>query len=225
MPLKVSQIRAICFDVDGTLSDSDDVMVAQLAELLYPFLFMFPGQDLLRVARRIVMETQAPAFFVYGIPDLIGLDKEIFALKDWIVNLSKQETRPYQLVPGTREMLESLSQHYPLAVVSANEQHTTMAFLDQFNLTHMFKCIATGQTCQHTKPFADPIIWAAGEMGVPQQACLMVGDTSMDMRAGKAARAQTVGVLCGFGEEQELREHGADLILPITSELVQVLEK
>ena len=122
-------------------------------------------------------------------------------------------------------MLESLSQHYPLAVVSANEQHTTMAFLDQFNLTHMFKCIATGQTCQHTTPFADPIIWAAGEVGVPQQACLMVGDTSMDMRAGKAARAQTVGVLCGFGEEQELREHGADLILPITSELVQVLEK
>ena len=33
MPLHVSRVHAICFDVDGTLSDTDDVMVAQLAEL------------------------------------------------------------------------------------------------------------------------------------------------------------------------------------------------
>ena len=32
MPLQVSRIRAICFDVDGTLSDTDDVMVAQLTD-------------------------------------------------------------------------------------------------------------------------------------------------------------------------------------------------
>ena len=41
----------------------------------------------------------------------------------------------------------------------------------------------------------------------------MIGDTTVDMRAGKAAGAQTVGVLCGFGEEPELRQLGADLIL------------
>ena len=98
-----------------------------------------------------------------------------------------------------------------------------MDFLDQFNLVPYFKCIATDQTCQHTKPFPDPILWAAREMGVLPEACLMVGDTSVDIRAGKAAGAQTVGVLCGFGEEAELREHGADMIISMTAELVQVL--
>ncbi len=225
MPLQVARIRAICFDVDGTLSDSDDVMVAQLVELLKPFHFLFPGKDPVRVARGMVMEVEAPANFIYGLPDLIGLDNEIFALKDWFVRQSKREAGPFQLVPGTREMLEALGKRYPLAVVSARDTRTTMDFLDQFSLAACFKCIATDQTCEHTKPFADPILWAAREMSVPPEACLMVGDTSVDMRAGKAAGAQTAGVLCGFGEESELRRHGADLLLSMPAELVQVLEK
>jgi phosphoglycolate phosphatase-like HAD superfamily hydrolase len=223
MPLQVSRIRAICFDVDGTLSDTDDVMVAQLTELLKPFHMLFPGRELTRVARGMVMQAEAPANFIYGLPDLIGLDDEIFALRDWIVRLSKKNTKPFQLVPGTKEMLDSLVKRYPLSIVSARDTRTTMDFLNQFNLVPYFKCIATDQTCEHTKPFPDPIIWAASEMGVLPAACLMVGDTTVDIRAGKAAGAQTVGVLCGFGEECELREHNADMILSITSELVQLL--
>jgi N-acetyl-D-muramate 6-phosphate phosphatase len=223
MPLQVSRIRAICFDVDGTISDTDDVMVAQLTELLKPFHILFHGMDLTRVARSIVMDAEAPANFIYGVPDLVGLDDELFALKDWIVRLSKKNTRPFQLVPGTTGMLETLGKRYPLAVVSARDTSTTMDFLNQFNLAPYFKCIATDQTCEHTKPFPDPILWAAREMGVLPEACLMVGDTTVDIRAGKAAGTQTVGVLCGFGEEAELRERGADMILSMTAELAQVL--
>ena len=225
MPLHVSRIRAICFDVDGTLSDTDDVMVAQLAELLYPFHFLFPGKDLIKVARGIVMGIEAPANFLAGIPDRIGLDEQIYALKDWIVRLSKKETKPFQLIPGTQDMLERLFPKYPLTIVSARDTNTTMKFLHQFNLAGYFKHIATDQTCEHTKPFADPILWVAKELGVPPGACVMVGDTSVDMRAGKAAGAQTVGVLCGFGEEDELRAYGADMILSRTDELVRVLEE
>jgi N-acetyl-D-muramate 6-phosphate phosphatase len=223
MPLQVSRIRAICFDVDGTLSDTDDVMVAQLSELLKPFHSFFPGRDLNRMARSLVMEAEAPANFLYGITDIIGLDGELFALKDWFVRRSKKNTRPFQLVPGTREMLETLGKRYPLSVVSARDTRTTMEFLDQFNLVAYFKCIATDQTCVHTKPFPDPIFWAAREMGVLPEACLMVGDTSVDIRAGKAAGAQTVGVLCGFGEQAELRQHHADMIIALTADLPQIL--
>ena len=60
-------------------------------------------------------------------------------------------------------------------------------------------------------------------MGVKPEECLMIGDTTVDIRAGKSAGAQTVGVLCGFGEEPELRRFGADLILESTSQLADVL--
>jgi HAD superfamily hydrolase (TIGR01549 family) len=171
------------------------------------------------------MEAASPGNFLVGLPDLVGLDDELFALKDWLVRQSKKKTKPFQLIPGTGEMLASLGQRYPLAVVSARDTRTTMEFLDQFHMAGYFKCIATDQTCEHTKPFADPIIWAAGQMGVSPESCLMVGDTNVDIRAGKAAGAQTVGVLCGFGEADELHQHSADMILHQTSELVQVLEE
>jgi phosphoglycolate phosphatase-like HAD superfamily hydrolase len=48
----------------------------------------------------------------------------------------------------------------------------------------------------------------------------MIGDTVADILAGKNAGAQTVGVLCGFGKEKELRQAGADLIIKRTPDLL-----
>ena len=42
-------------------------------------------------------------------------------------------------------------------------------------------------------------------MGVAPRDCLMIGDTTIDIRTGRAAGAQTVGVLCGFGTEGAAR--------------------
>jgi phosphoglycolate phosphatase len=61
-------------------------------------------------------------------------------------------------------------------------------------------------------------------MGFPAESCLMIGDTTVDILAGKAAGAQTVGVLCGFGTKDELLASGADLILESTADLTQILE-
>ncbi|MFA5874846.1 MAG: hypothetical protein WC832_12885 [Anaerolineales bacterium] len=84
MPLHISRIRAICFDVDGTLSDTDDEMVEKFARLLKPFHFLSPKQETARLARRMVMAIEAPANFLLGIPDLLAQDNEFFALADWL---------------------------------------------------------------------------------------------------------------------------------------------
>jgi len=67
------------------------------------------------------------------------------------------------------------------------------------------------------------VLWAAEQLGLPPKCCLMVGDTTVDIRAGRAAGTQTVGVLCGFGDRAELERAGADLILESTAELAGVL--
>jgi HAD superfamily hydrolase (TIGR01509 family) len=224
MPLHVSRIRAICFDVDGTLSDTDNLMQQRLARLLKPLHFLFPRRELPSVARRLVMALEAPSNFLIGIPDLLGFDKWMFAAFDWLARHDGKKTRKFLLIPGVKEMLEQLAKRYPLAVVSARDERTTHRFLEQFDLLPYFKCVAVAQTCRHTKPFPDPVLWAAAQMGVPPEDCLMVGDTTVDVRAGRAAGTQTVGVLCGFGEEAELRRHQADMILATTPELVRVLE-
>ncbi|MDP3183779.1 MAG: hypothetical protein Q8M58_00745, partial [Anaerolineales bacterium] len=74
MPLDLTRIRALCFDVDGTLSDTDDLFVEKLARIFQPVHFLFPKKNVKHVARRVIMASEAPANFLIGLPDVIGLD-------------------------------------------------------------------------------------------------------------------------------------------------------
>ena len=112
-----------------------------------------------------------------------------------------------------------------MAVVTARDQKSTMLFLNQFDLCKFFDVIVTGLSAAHTKPYPDPILLAAQKLGVRPQECLMIGDTTVDIRAGKSAGAQTLGVLCGFGVEDELRQLGADRILKSTSNLPEIFDR
>ena len=164
-----------------------------------------------------------PGNFILGIPDKLRIDKELAVIGDFFFRKGHSKSGGFLLIPGVRETLTQLSPHYPMAVVSARGGRSTQVFLDQFDLNPFFQSIATAHTCQHTKPYPDPIIWAAEQMGVQPAECLMIGDTTVDIRAAKAAGAQSVGVLCGFGGEEELRRAGADLILENTTLLANIL--
>ena len=220
MPLDIPRIKGLCFDVDGTLSDTDDLFSNKVSRFLPRSLFRNPNQT----ARRLVMWVEAPGNALLGMTDTIGLDDEMVALIDWISRNRKLPDKKFLLVPGVDGLLSQLKGRFPMSVVSARDEKGTMRFLEQFDLLKYFDVVVTGLSARHTKPYPDPILLAAQKMGVSPQECLMVGDTTVDVRAGKSAGAQTVGVLCGFGEEEELRRMGADLILPMTSELVHVFE-
>jgi len=219
MSLETSRIRALCFDVDGTLSDTDDLYTQKVQRFLPRFLFRDPNH----VARRFVMWAEAPGNTLLGFTDTIGLDDEIVAIVHWFNRRRRPRPKKFLLIPGVDEMLARLHGHFPMAIVSARDEDGTMAFLDQFDLAKYFDAIITGLSAPHTKPYPDPILLAAKRMNVAPDVCLMVGDTTVDIRAGKMAGTQTVGVLCGFGEEPELKRMGANMILNNTPELTDIL--
>jgi HAD superfamily hydrolase (TIGR01549 family) len=219
MALDIPRIKALCFDVDGTLSDTDDLYAQKIVDLLPRFLFPNPMQT----ARRIVMWVESPGNALLGFADTIGIDDEMTVVIDWINRHRKHTTKKFLLVPGVDKMLAQMKGRYPMAIVSARDEKSTVRFLNQFNLCSYFDVIVTGLSAPHTKPYPDPILLAAQKLGVQPPGCLMIGDTTVDIRAGKAAGAQTLGVLCGFGEEAELKQLGADLILRSTSDLPELL--
>ena len=221
MPLDPSRIKALCFDVDGTLSDTDDLYSLKVQRFLPRLLFRQPDY----VARRFVMWVEAPGNAMLGFADTLGIDDEMIALIDWMSRRQKQSMKQFLMIEGVDAMLAALKGKFPMAVVSARDEKGTMRFLEQFDLVKYFDVIVTGLSTKRTKPYPDPILLAAQKMGVTADACLMIGDTTVDMRAGKSAGAQAVGVLCGFGEEAELLRLGADLILKNTAELTGILSQ
>jgi HAD superfamily hydrolase (TIGR01509 family) len=219
-----ARIRAVCFDIDGTLADTDDAIVLRLARYVRPLARLFPHRDPTRLARRIVLASEGPANALVALADRIGLDEVATPFLDLFHGL-RGEARPsrFTLIPGARETLVRLEQAYTLAIVSSRDERGVRAFLEQFALASFFRGIASARTCRRSKPHPAPVIWAAGRLGVPPEACLMVGDTTVDIVAGRLAGAQTAGVLCGFGEREDLERAGADIVLQSPTDLLPLL--
>jgi HAD superfamily hydrolase (TIGR01549 family) len=223
MGIQIEQIQAILFDIDGTLSDSDDLLVQKVERLIKHFTFYFSPEKRHAFARWLVMAAESPGNFIYNLADRFDLDSLFIRTLNRLSMKKKHRIKQYWMIPGSKELLVQLSGSYPLGVVSARDETSTMAFINHFELEKHFSVIATSQTCRYTKPFPDPLIFTAKKLGIKPRNCLMVGDTTVDMKAAKLAGMQAIGVLCGFGREKELIRAGADMILPATTDLLQAI--
>lgn len=236
MGLDLSRIRALCFDVDGTIADTDDHIVAQLAALLDAVPGM-SGRRAERLARQAVMALETPVHAAYAKLDELGLDVPLTRLRDRLRAVRQRgedpaHTRnpqaidevPHEMVAGVQQMIATLANHYPMCTISTGGAPRVERFLEHYGVRKHFAAVVGAQTTPRMKPHPEPLLHAAAQMGVNPRECLMIGDTTIDIRTGRAAGAQTVGVLCGFGTEDELVAAGADLILRTTSDLLGVLQ-
>ena len=223
MPLGLARIRGLCFDVDGTISDTDDAWVEKISALVTPKSNHMKRREPRRFARWLVMAAESPMNLVMYWMDSLSLDDNYARVYERIANRRASRHTPFILMRGARELLDAAREKYPLTVVSARDEKTTGIFLDQFELRGHFVEVVTALTCEHTKPFPQPVLYAANAMGLDPRYCVMIGDTTVDILAGRRAGAQTVGLLCGFGTERELRKAGADVILNDLEELHALL--
>jgi phosphoglycolate phosphatase len=235
LALDLSRVRGLCFDVDGTIADTDDHLVAQLAAVIDK-VPLVSGRRAELLARQTVMAAEGPVNSAYGLLDRLGLDVPISRLRQRVRtvrsrgadpartrNLEAADQVPHDMMAGVKEMLEALASLYPMSTISTGSAPRVERFLDHYGVRELFAAVVGSETTTRMKPHAEPLLYAARAMGVEPSACLMIGDTTVDMRTGAAAGAQTVGVLCGFGTEEELLREGASMILRTTSDLLAVL--
>ena len=233
--LDLFRIRALCFDVDGTLADTDDHIVQRLSILL-DALPLVSGRRAERLARQAVMAAETPVHAAYAKFDELGLDVPLFRLRERLKAIRARgedpahsrnpeaiDEVPHVMVAGVQEMIVTLARHFPMCTISTGGAPRVYRFLKHYGVRECFVEVIGAQTTRRMKPHPEPLLFGAAAMGVQPHECLMIGDTTIDIRTGVAAGAQTVGVLCGFGTEDELRITGADLILRTTSDLVSVL--
>lgn len=224
MAIDPLRVQAICLDIDGTIVDTDDAYVVRLAHCLQPFASLMPGRSPSALARRLVMALESPINSLVVLADTLGVDEIGMCFLDGLQHMrGARPPEQTRLIEGVLQALTALASRYPLAIVTARSHRSAHAFLNRHPLDGLFSTVVTARTCRRTKPHPAPVLLAAQHMGVSPQACLMVGDTTPDILSGKAAGAQTVGVLCGFGEREELERAGADLILETTSALANLL--
>jgi len=131
MSINFNKIKALCFDVDGTLRDTDDQYVAKLEKTFRSFSRFFPNRDVHTFSRRVVMTLDTPINAVYTLMDWLKLDGAMIGMLEKYHEVQLRKTKAsLPLVPGTLQSLELLGRHYPLAIVSARGEKGTLEFLE-----------------------------------------------------------------------------------------------
>jgi HAD superfamily hydrolase (TIGR01549 family) len=213
-------VEAVLFDLDGTLMDTDDQAVERLARRLQKLRW----RNANRAARRLVMTAETPGNAFITLLDALGLDAPLRALSDRLHAWRGLRTRDdFRIIAGVQEMLAALHGRYKLAVVTTRNGRDTGLFLNQYGLRDLFEALVTCESTWRLKPHPAPVRYAAKRLGVPAERCVMVGDTTVDIKSGRRAGGQAVAVLCGFGEREELERAGAHAILEHTSQVASLL--
>lgn len=213
-------VEAILFDLDGTLMDTDD----QAVETLARYLARLRWPDPQRSARRLIMASETPGNALMTFMDALGLDTPLLAFADRLRRLRGLRTRAdFRIIAGVAEMLAGLNGRYRLAVVTTRSRSEAEAFLEQYGLRDTFEVLVTRENTRRYKPHPAPVLHAARLLGVPVEHCVMVGDTTVDVKSARRAGAWAVGVLCGFGEREELERAGAHIVLEHTAQLASLL--
>jgi HAD superfamily hydrolase (TIGR01549 family) len=215
-----ARIKAIFFDLDGTLIDTDDALIESLASKLEPWSRLFRRGDPRPFIRRALLVAESPVNRVITLMDSVGLDDNLFSMGDRLRRLRGMQVRGHFVpVDGVAPMVGHLHAAYRLGIITTRSRADAFAFLRQFDLEGFLEVVAAREDTWRLKPHPQPIRHAVKLLGLSPSQCAMVGDTVVDMRSAKAAGAYAVGVLCGFGEREELLSAGADLVLDHTSDL------
>ncbi len=200
-------VKAILLDLDGTVLDTRSAYLEAAKAAFQATGRILPNRKTAwEIPKR--MEQKQP------ITDLINTDTQQFLniyLKTFYM-VSAQKTRP---MPKVARALETLSRKAKLAVITMRFSPAQAIFdeLRQFQLEHYFAHVVTGIDTVEPKPSPEALLKAVAAMGLELCDCIMVGDSVIDVQAGKAAGIKTVAVLSGLYSRTELAAVGPDFII------------
>jgi phosphoglycolate phosphatase len=212
-------IRAVLFDLDGTLADT----LADLANATNWALAQVGCPTHPTAKYRYMVGDGARELCARALP----ADKQ--ALVDEVLRLMRQHYDAHcfdltSLYPGIPELVSALARRgLPMVVLSNKPDEFTRRVIAHYFNPSPF-AITRGQLPNvPLKPDPAAALRIAQELNIPLAHWLYLGDTNTDMRTALAAGMHPVGVLWGFRDQPELLESGAENIVATPSDVLDLL--
>ena len=211
-------MKAIFFDLDGTLTDSGEGIMNCAKLALEHYGIHVEDELSLRV---FVGPPLQKTFVEFGVPQE-EVDNAIRIYRERYIPIGKFENTPY---PGICELLQKLRDAgYKLYVATSKPEETSLEILDHFDMTKYFDivCGASFDVSRHAK---DKVIEYLLERVGEKVDAVMVGDTAFDVLGAKVHGIPTIGVSWGYGKVEDMVEAGAVGIANSMDELREMLIK
>jgi len=206
----------ILFDLDGTLIDSTEAIVST-----FHHSFKVHG---------VISPTDEEIMALIGYPlDVMYAQLGVSEDKVWdFVATYKEEYRKIStikttLLPKAIESVKKASKFAELGIVTTKTGKYSKVLMEHFDLMKYFKVLIGREDVEKPKPHEEPILKALKSFNTKDKEIYMIGDTKLDLISAQNAKINSIGVLCGYGKEETLKQF-TNVILNDAFEAVKYLE-
>lgn len=214
------RVQGILFDVDGTLAGSVELFYEVALEVLHlAGLPPRPREDVYALMR-VGHPSPLVQLFPPDYPDVEATVRRIqdSRMDEWLRRYHEET----EAIPGSVALLHDLhGRGFRLGIATSSGR--ALPFLDTWGVRHLFGAIVGREDVRHHKPHPEPLVACLSALRLDPGAAMYVGDSPIDIQAGKAAGLPTVGVLTGTSTAAILQQEGADYVLPSVTGLPGLL--
>jgi HAD superfamily hydrolase (TIGR01509 family) len=218
--MNTQHIKGVIFDVDGTIADSVGSFYEIALEVLSIAGVPPVGKEQVYALMRVGDNSPLEKLFPPDYPDAAGTMKRIFddRMAEWMRRYHDETTA----IAGSIELLHDLhARGFRLGIATSSGR--ALPFLDRWGVRQLFDGIVGREDVEIRKPHPEPVLKCLGHLGLAPQETVYIGDSPIDIQAGKAAGSYTIGVLTGTSPQHVLSLESPDHILPSVAELHSIL--
>ncbi|MDL4839281.1 pyrophosphatase PpaX [Aquibacillus rhizosphaerae] len=208
-------IRTILFDLDGTLIDTNELIIASFTHTLNKY----AGKSYTR--EQILDFIGPPLVDSFKKVDPVRVDELVQTYRDH--NLSNHDSYVVAYPTVVDTMIKLKQAGFQLGIVTTKVKSTAEMGLSLTGLTDFFEVLIGLEDVTHAKPHPEPIIKALTELNAHPATTLMVGDNYHDIEAGKNAGTKTAGVAWTIKGREALEAYQPDYMLEEMSDLLKIL--
>lgn len=209
--------KLIIFDLDGTLIDS--------------------SQDIANAINHAILGTGLPDVSNEETIKLIGegitrliekllepylLDKSDEILKKFMNYYSSHLVDNTRLYPFVKETLQGLTD-FRKVVLSNKRASFSTEILEKLGVSEYFDAVLGSDTVEEKKPSPKPVNFLLDAFSVSRDKTIIVGDSDIDIKTGRAAGIRSIGVTYGYRSQETL--HEADLLIDDLRQLEHVINE
>jgi phosphoglycolate phosphatase len=217
---KIAPVRALIFDLDGTLIDSKRDLIRSVNAMLR------------EMGRQELAEETISGYIGHGAPQLVARalggdaaeDQRKHALQFFLGYYEEHKMDTTCAYPGVLETLAQLQRkHLPMAVLTNKPARISVRILTALGLANYFRAIYGGNSFETKKP--DPLgaNTILGEFGAAPEETVVIGDSEVDIQTARNAGMLAAAVNYGFGVHDR-KLYPADVYLDSIGDLVRFLE-
>lgn len=212
--MKLKDIRAVLFDLDGTLLDSTELILQA-----YEHTITTNGLPH-KTRKEIIVTFGKPLEECYSILFPNENIKQLMETHIVFQTNNLEIIKPFENVKKTLASLKHKG--LKIAAVTTRSKRTTVKSLEINDLDKFFDIIISREDVVNPKPHSEPLLKALAYLKFHPSQAIMVGDTVIDVQAGKNAGTKTIAVSYGMHSDS-IRRAKPDFIIDTISQLQAIL--